>query len=171
MIDRSKGAGVSIPTRSTLWDSSWPKLVDDQHRARVLGYLEDRFGISRSAFDGFILLERPQSYWLLTRSPHVEKLARLGVHTTGIPLLRKKKGHLKPTTTAIQAFGARGTKNVVHLNREQLTDLLTGNGLSLPLSVSSGYVILAHERHVLGCGLYTRGRLVSQIPRSYLPHR
>lgn len=135
----------------------------------LLGYFEDRFGIGLSAFDDFHLLERPHGYWLLTCSPHVEKLMKLRVHTAGIPVLRKMKKHLKPTTAAIQIFGTRATKNVVNLSKQQFAHVLRQDGLSLSLAVPPGYVILAHHQHILGCGLYTGERLVNQIPRSYLP--
>jgi NOL1/NOP2/fmu family ribosome biogenesis protein len=169
MIDKWRDAGVSTPTRSTPWDSSWPKFVDDPARTELLGYFENRFGIATSALDGFILLEGSHTYWLLTRSPHVKELAKLSVRTAGIPVLRKMKGQLKPTTAALQAFGARATKNVVPLTREQLTQVFTQDGISLALAIPPGYVILTHHQHIVGCGLYTGRRLVSQIPRSYLP--
>ena len=171
MIDRWNDAGASTLTNSTLWDSSWPKLVDDPRRSKLLGYFEDRFGIGVSAFDGFILWERPRAYWLLTLSRHVQKLKGLRVHTTGIPVLRKIKQHLKPTTTAIQVFGARAIKNVVILDRQQLTHLLRNHGISLSPPITPGYVILTYHQQVLGCGLYTGRRLLSQIPRSYLPRQ
>ncbi len=167
MIGKWTSAGVFTPTRSTPWDSSWPKYVEDRRRGELLGYFTDRFGIGLSSFEGFRLLESRRTYWLLTQSPHVEKLKSLKVHTAGIPVLRKSKTYLKPTTAALQMFGFRASRNVVNLDRQQLDRLLTDNQISLSLSMTPGYVILAHHRHILGCGLYIEGRLLSQIPRSY----
>lgn len=169
MIIRWNGAGASTLTSSTLWGSSWPRFVDDPRRSEVLKYFEDRFGIGLDVFQSFGLLESPQAYWLLSLSPQVEKLKRLRIHTAGIPVLRKMKQELKPTTTAIQIFGNRATKNIVNLNRQQAADLLKNEEMPFPSSMAPGYVILAYRRHFLGCGLYTGRRLLSQIPRSYLP--
>jgi NOL1/NOP2/fmu family ribosome biogenesis protein len=137
----------------------------------VLGYFEERFGIDLSAFDGFILFERPQAFWLLSDSPHLRELAHLRIRTTGIPVLRKIQHRLKPTTSAIQIFGATAVRNVVDLRPEQVLHILKGGGMNLDLPLSSGYVILAQGTHILGCGLYTGTRLLSQIPRSYFPRR
>jgi NOL1/NOP2/fmu family ribosome biogenesis protein len=134
-----------------------------------LRYFEERFGIPLGVFEGFILLERPQAYWLMTQSPHVEKLTGLKIRSTGIPVLRKIKQRLKPTTAAIQTFGSTASKNVVTLDRRKLSRLLKPTPLRISLPISPGYIILAHENHVLGCGLYTGQRLLSQIPKSYMP--
>jgi len=166
MTDRSTDAGASTRTSSTPWDSSWPGFVGDPGRSSVLGYFEDRFGIGLGTFDGFLLLERPQAYWLLTHSPHVQKLKRLRVHNIGIPLLRKMKQHLKPTTTAIQIFGPRATRNVLDLDRHQLALVLGQKEISMCLPPTVGYVILTYHQHVIGCGLYTGRKLLSQIPQS-----
>lgn len=170
MINKWNDVGASTPTRSTLWDSSWPRLVGGPRRSKLLGYFQNRFGIDLHVFDHLILLERPQAYWLLTHSPHVLKLKKLKVHNTGIPALRKMKDHIKPTTTAIQMVGANATKNVVILEKEQLVRVLTEGNVSLSLPVSRGYVILAYDHHTLGCGLYTGSKLIGQIPRSYISY-
>jgi NOL1/NOP2/fmu family ribosome biogenesis protein len=169
MIERWNDAGESTPTNSTPWGSSWPQFVDDPRRSELLGYFEDRFGIGVSSFEGFTLWERPQAYWLLTSSAHIQKLERLRVHTTGIPVLRKLKRGLKPTTTVLQSFGAKAVKNIVNLGTQQLMHMLSQNAISLPLAMTPGYVILAYHHRILGCGLYTGTRLLSQIPSHHLP--
>jgi NOL1/NOP2/fmu family ribosome biogenesis protein len=169
MINKCDGAGASILTKSTPWDSSWPKFVGDPRRKRLLGYFEDRFGIGLGTFENFAFLERPQGYWLLTLSSHVRLFAKLQIHSAGIPILRKKGKQLKPTTTAIQTFGTMASKNLVNLNDQQILSLLGQQSLSPSLDTTPGYVILAYRSHILGCGLYTKGRVISQIPRAYLP--
>lgn len=121
-------------------------------------------------FEGFALLESPRTYWLLTGSSHIERLKNIKVHTAGVPILRKMKQHLKPTTTALQIFGGRANTGIIHLDDEQLTNLLKHNEIPFSFSITPGYVILAHKNHILGCGLYTGKRLLNQIPRSYLSH-
>ncbi|MBW2057434.1 MAG: hypothetical protein JRH07_01285 [Deltaproteobacteria bacterium] len=137
----------------------------------MLNYFQERFGIVLGAFEGFMLLERPQAYWLLTLSPHAFNLGKLRIHTAGIPVLRRIKNFLKPTTTALQTFGKNATRNVVQCDKHQLARLLKGHGVYTNLSIEPGYVVLCHGDHILGCGLYTGRVLLSQIPRSFLPRR
>ena len=116
-----------------------------------------------------MLLERPHAYWLVSDSPHLYKLSRLKVRVTGVPALRKIQGRLKPTTAVVRVFGLWATKSVVDLDRQRLTDLLHHGHIYLSPSISPGYVILTHETHILGCGLYTGHTLLNQIPRGYRP--
>ncbi|NIQ37769.1 MAG: hypothetical protein GTN81_04170 [Proteobacteria bacterium] len=131
-------------------------------------YFSNRFGLGLSVFEGFTLLESPRTFWLLTGSSHIERLRDIKVHTAGVPILRKMKQRLKPTTTALQIFGGEAKTGIIQLDNEQLTTLLRYNEIPLSFTITPGYVILAHKNHILGCGLYTGKSLLNQIPRSYL---
>jgi NOL1/NOP2/fmu family ribosome biogenesis protein len=145
--------------------------VPEPQRSSVLGYFERRFGIPVTAFVGYHLLERRTTYVLLPASPCLASLASLKVHHVGLPLLRKIRQHLKPTTAALQRFGAQATCNVLDLSAAQVTDLLRTAELALEVDLSPGYVVLRHAGRLLGCGLYTPGRLRSQIPLRLVQHQ
>lgn len=164
-------AGVSTPTTPGRWDSSWPAFVPEPQRRRVLDYFAERFGIPPGCFDDYHLLERRKLYAIMRRSPHLELLASLKVQSLGLPVLRKMGRHLKPTTAALQRFGSQATRNRLELTASQVRSLLQQEVLPLRLDLSPGYVILLHEGHVLGCGLYTPGLLRSQIPRRQAAHQ
>jgi len=158
-------AGVSIPITSIPWDSSWPAFVPEPERSSVLRYFVLRFGIALAVFDGYCLLERRKVYVLVSDSPHLPLLATLQVHSVGLPVLRKLPHHLKPTSIALQRFGGRATRHRVELRSGQVEQLLQEYELPFHTDCQPGYVILLHAGQVLGCGLYTPGRLQSQIPR------
>ena len=170
MIDKWNDAGASIPTTSTRWDSSWPRFVDTTRRIELIGWFTDRFGVSPSFFAGFAFLETRQAYWLLSDSPHLDKLRRLRVHRTGVPVLRKIQNRLKPTTSAVRLFGNRATRNVVDLDRAHLMRLLRYGEIHLSSHVTPGYVIVSSQSQILGCGLFTGRKLLNQIPRGYRPY-
>jgi NOL1/NOP2/fmu family ribosome biogenesis protein len=71
----------------------------------------------------------------------------------------------KPTTSALQVFGRHAKKNVVHLCEEEGRAFLAGSSLYLETDCQPGYVVVFYRGEVLGCGLYSRGTLVSQIPK------
>jgi NOL1/NOP2/fmu family ribosome biogenesis protein len=145
--------------------------VPEPQRSRVLGYFETRFGIPVTAFVGYHLLERRKAYVLLAAAPCLADLASLKVHHVGLPLLRKIRQHLKPTTAALQRFGAQASRNILDLSAAQVTDLLRTAELALAVDLCPGYVVLRHAGRLLGCGLYTPGRLRSQIPLRLVQHQ
>ena len=158
-------AGGSTPTRPVRWDSSWPAFVLEPQRSAVLGYFDRHFGMPLTAFADLYLLLRHKAYSLFSATPHVERLAGLQVHSAGLPVLRIMRYHLKPTTVALQRFGHQATRHVLDLSEAQVSTLLHEREQPVQLDIQPGYVILCHAGHILGCGLYTPGRLRSQLPQ------
>ena len=165
MTQACHSAGASTPTRLVQWDSSWPAFVPEPQRSAVLGYFTARFGIPLHAFDGLCLLRRHRTYRLCSATPALHHLATLHVHSVGLPVLRRIRHHLKPTTVALQRFGNQAICHVLDLSDTQLRTLLHEREQALHLDIPPGYVILRHTGHILGCGLYTPGRLRSQLPQ------
>lgn len=131
----------------------------------ILGYFVQRFGIPLSVFHDYHLLERRTTYVLLRHISTLEELASLQVQGVGLPVLRKMPRHLKPTSVALQCFGMHAGRNRVELSADAARLLLHGQDLAVDLDSAPGYVVLVYDGHVLGCGLYTPGRLRSQVPR------
>ena len=165
MTSACRFAGASTPTRPAPWDSSWPAFVPEPPRSTVLGYFTARFGMPLTAFDDLCLLLRHKLYSLCSAIPHMERLAVLQVHSVGLPVLRIIRHHLKPTTAALQCFGSQATCHMLDLSDSQFVALLHTREQPLHLDIQPGYVILRHDGHILGCGLYTPGRLRSQLPQ------
>jgi NOL1/NOP2/fmu family ribosome biogenesis protein len=123
-----------------------------------------------TVFAHYALLEYRKVYTLVPNSPHLALLATLKVHSVGLPVLRKTPRSLKPTTAALQRFGQQATRHMLELSVAQIAQLLQEHELPLHIDWPPGYIILLHAGHVLGCGLYTPGRLRSQIPRRQSVH-
>jgi len=139
--------------------------VLEPQRSTILGYFDKRFGIPLITFASFCLLLRHKTYCLLSVTSHIERLAGLQVHSVGLPVLRSIRHHLKPTTAALQYFGVEARRHVLDLSETQVITLLHEREQPLDLDMQPGYVILRHAGHILGCGLYTPGRLRSQLPQ------
>ena len=169
-------AGASTPTTPARWDSSWPAFVTDPQRSAVLEYFESRFGIPLATFETFYLLERRHGYVLLRRSAQTDDMTSLPiislkVQNVGLPIFRKMQHHLKPTTAALQRFGAHATRNIVDLSPSQTVTLFRHQTYDTEMALTPGYVLLRSEGHLLGCGLYTPGRLRSLIPQRQVSHQ
>jgi NOL1/NOP2/fmu family ribosome biogenesis protein len=165
MSPPSTSVGASTPTNSIQWDSSWPEWLEGAERSHLLGFLQTRFGIPESVFANHHLLRRGSTVWLLSKDDRLMNLASLPVKSVGLPLLRQAKMHLKPTTAALQLFGVYADKNIVSLAQDQLQDLVEKKEIKGEFGISPGYVIIATETIIIGCGLSLPGRLISQFPR------
>lgn len=171
MTNGCSTAGASTPTPPIRWDSSWPAFVPDMQRQTILSFFETRFGIPYNIFEPFALLDRGNVYVLLSRLAPAEAIHSLKLQNAGLPLLRKMPTHLKPTTAAIQRFGAQARKHIVDITADQVRALLQAGVMAYDSSLEPGYVILKQNGHVLGCGLVTPGQLRSLIPKWLVKHQ
>ena len=102
---------------------------------------------------------------MFSKDDRLRDLASLQVESVGMPLLRWVGTHLKPTSVALQLFGAHADKNIVSLPSDQLRDLVKSKEIKSEFAGSPGYVIVASNSVIIGCALYLPGRLISQFPR------
>ena len=156
----------STPTVSTPWDSSWPALAAEADRHFLFSYLEDRFGISRSVFDGYCLFRKNKSWWLLHRSAHLGQCRGLKVSRVGLRAFQQVGAYVKPSTRMVQLLAPQVSKGRFEIHERQLHRLLAGETLPFETTLENGYVILSMKDHVLGLGLLINGKVRSQIPKS-----
>lgn len=136
-------------------------------RSEILVWWDDRFGIPPSVFDGYSFWEKGKGkIWIV--SGDVNSPVR--IQALGMRCLRVRQRFWKPTTNAIQRFGGVATKNRIELASRDAAKFVKGESLLGERDVEDGYVIVLrkiHESpHPIGVGLFTRGELRSQIPKS-----
>ena len=120
-----------------------------------------RFGIAEKAFGGLQFFQKSQSIWAISDLD----LPRLSYEALGMRIMNMKSTPWKPTTSALQMFGKYATKNAVYLNHEEAKAFLAGESLIFTSHLEPGYVIVFYRGDVLGCGLYSHEKLVSQVPK------
>jgi NOL1/NOP2/fmu family ribosome biogenesis protein len=120
-----------------------------------------RFGIPGSIFCSYIFFRKAQSVWAVNEA----SLPRLSYEAIGMRIMNLKDRPWKPTTSALQVFGKHATKNVIHLDPINARIFLEGKTLAIESVCEPGYVVVFYRGEVLGCGLYSHGKLVSQIPK------
>lgn len=137
-------------------------IFEPQDRCWVTSLWLDRFGISNKAFAGYRFFRKAQSVWVI----YDADLPRLSYEALGLRMMSLKDRPWKPTTAALQIFGKHATRNLVHLHEGQARVFLAGESQTIIDSGSEpGYVVVFYRGEVLGCGLYSHGRLVSQLPK------
>ncbi|MGD0951224.1 MAG: hypothetical protein ABR985_02330 [Methanotrichaceae archaeon] len=132
-----------------------------EDRSKIARLWQERFGIPMQVFDCFCFYRRAQNVWAFSDMA----LPRLRYEAIGLRMMNFKEEPWKPTSCALQVFGRHATKNVVHLPSEQSRIFFAGKSQVLEAKVEPGYVVVFYNGDVLGCGLYSHGKLVSQLPK------
>jgi len=141
--------------KSTQWDSSWPRLLNQIERKDVLSYLEHEFGFPPGLFMPFDLLRTSRTIYLFRRIKGITVLQDLKIQNLGLPAIRQLGKHLKPTTQFVQVFGAFAKKNVLDLDEKQLIDLAEKGEIVMPISLKKGFYIIKNGPYFWGLALLT----------------
>lgn len=120
----------------------------------------DRFGLPPEVLSGLTFLRRGRMIWAFSRLP-----PDLACETVGLRIMSLRESPWKPTTNALQLWGRQASRNAVHLDELEMKRYVAGETQELEADVEDGYVAVLYQGEVLGCGLYARGRLISQLPK------
>lgn len=132
-----------------------------------IGELWQRFAIPEELRARFRFWQRgKRMVWLAW--PEAWPFFSVPLEGVGIPLLQQIGTGVKPKTHALQYLAPYVRANVVELpDREAARRFLSGQSQNLHAeSASPGYVLVRFGRFALGCGLWARGQLHSQIPKA-----
>ncbi|HOK57761.1 MAG TPA: hypothetical protein PK659_03185 [Methanothrix sp.] len=127
----------------------------------VVSMWRERFGISEDVFKGFGFFRRGRMIWAFS----LPEIPPFRCESIGMRVISMRESPWKPTTYALQLWGRHARKNVIDLNDEMARRFFAGESLELRAQVERGYVVVTHMGSVIGCGLYTPGKLISQLPR------
>jgi NOL1/NOP2/fmu family ribosome biogenesis protein len=118
-------------------------------------------------FGDYGFFRRKKTWWMVRLSPYISDAATLKVSAVGLKAFTRVGRFIKPTTEMIQVFGNKASKACFDIGKEDLDKLLSGEDLVREITNEDGYVILRHEKDILGLGLQVNGRICSQLPRHY----
>lgn len=135
-------------------------------RAAVLEWWDDRFAMEPDSFADFTFWEKGAGrVWAL----HHELAGPVRIEALGLPILRTRQEFWKPTTEAVQRFGAEATRNVIELDTTAAERFVAGEDQDVQWEGDWGYLIAAHEIaggvEPIGVGLFTYGTLQSMVPK------
>ncbi len=130
-------------------------------RSEVAELMESRFGIPPAAFEGVNFYRKGRNVWAFS----LPEIPDIRCESVGLRFLSVRGRVPKPTTYALQLFGHLATKNSVDLSASQAEKFIAGDRQRLEAELEDGYVVVSYRGEVLGCGLYARGELASQLPK------
>lgn len=148
--------------------ASEPRPLRGADRQEILAWWAERFGVPEEVFEPYDFFATGKgTIWALRRSERAPGgIKGLRYEALGMVIMRRRKLGWKPTTNAIQVFGRYAKKNVVELNEAQMRAFVAGEAVRGPFpGIEEGYVIVRYRGVPLGCGLYRRGMLISQVPK------
>jgi hypothetical protein len=139
--------------------------------------LVERLGMAPEVLADLRLLCTSKVVWAIRKGDALEEaLDVFRAERTGLPLIRRVGKHWKPTTAALQAFGAHLTRGIASLSAAELERLVTEGSLrGTREELDEGYVAIRGPDGIIGCGLYLdpmpeeekkEGLLRSQLPKA-----
>ncbi|HOT07138.1 MAG TPA: hypothetical protein PLI05_07320 [Methanotrichaceae archaeon] len=149
-------------SRSWSRGEGWAQLPREQ----VADMWHERFGTPEDLFIGLGLFRRGRMVWAFSQS----QIPPFCCETVGLRIMSLRDPPWKPTTYALQMWGHLATRNVIRLDRQSAMAFFAGQTQSVDQTaveapLESGYVVVCHGEDVLGCGLYSQGRLICQLPK------
>ena len=148
--------------------SAKPRPLGKAGRREVVAWWAERFCVPEEVFEPYeFFITGKGTIWALRRSERAPRgVEGLRYEALGMVIMRKGKLGWKPTTNAIQVFGRYARKNVVELGEAQMRAFVAGEAVRGPFpGLEEGYVVVCYRGIPLGCGLYRRGVLLSQVPK------
>jgi NOL1/NOP2/fmu family ribosome biogenesis protein len=135
-------------------------------RAEVLAYFEDRYGVEPDSFRDHTFWEKGAGrVWAFSG----ELSTPQRIEALGLPILRTRQEHWKPTSVGVRRFCRSASANVLVLDRAGAAAFVSGETLEPAWAGDWGYLIvaqvLAGRREPIGVGLYVHGELQSKIPK------
>lgn len=135
-------------------------------REEILQWWDQRYAIGREGLAEFTFWEKGAGrIWAL----HHDLPGPIRVESLGLPVLRTRQEHWKPTTDAVMRFGEWADRNVIVLEEHAAKRFLAGEDQDRDWDGDWGYLIVAHELAgsvaPIGVGLFTYGTLQSMIPK------
>ncbi len=129
-------------------------------RDEILTWLARQFGVPPSALAGAEFVERADGeIWIASAACAEVGHAR---RPPGLRAARRTPDGLKPTSAFLTSLDAQITSGRIDVDEVTLRQLLLGR--RLPTEAADGYVALAHNGLVFGCGGVTNGALRCLLP-------
>ena len=144
--------------------------INNEIEEEIYTYLNNRFGLHKNLFSSYS--------WYTGNSSNIylgpkQIESKLNISSPGIVALRKSKTY-KPTTNFLQLFGSFIKKSVFNIPSKETVDFCQGKDI-IPTShdyehLIPGFVAVAYEKRILGCGHWNGKTLSCLIPKSRQTH-
>lgn len=149
-----------------------PETADDREvrgratRSAVLDYFDERYDVAPETFDNHSFWEKGAGrIWAFSGTLSAPQRTE----ALGLPILRTRQEHWKPTSVGVRRFCRGASSNVLVLDRSEAAQFASGETIEPAWDGEWGYLIVAHilagRVEPIGVGLYVHGELQSKLPK------
>ncbi len=137
-------------------------VLNDAARQESIAYLDARFGVSPTRFADAVFFEpSPGEIWIASEQASLGGMPH-SRRPPGLRALRRTPNGLKPTSAFLVSLGPSVAASRLALDCDSLRQLLLGR--RIPCRHDDGYVAIAFDESVVGCGSVSDGNVHCLIP-------
>ena len=158
------GRTITTPEGSSLRNSVEFRLHENQ--ALIPEWCHWHFGMRLTTFKDYRFWQKigRTEIWIAPKDN--EPFALGCLVSFGMLVMRRDPPRGKPTSIFLQRFGSNASRNIVHLNDEQLAHYVRREAVEIEAKqLSYGDCVVAHGRQILGCGRYEDGYVRNAWPK------
>jgi NOL1/NOP2/fmu family ribosome biogenesis protein len=132
------------------------RILNNKEVKEILEQLREHFGYEGKPEYVWMLAEKKERLYIFTRDLAKLDTSNVMIDSMGL-YVASVEGQIRLTIEGSQLFGPHCTKNIIDLDRGELTRWLMGERLTLatlalPQQPVSGVVIVRHDGRFVGCG-------------------
>jgi len=135
------------------------KILNSREIKAIYKQLEEQFGNKKKLDFGFLENNKDKIFLISKKYAELDT-KRLRVNNLGMYFAKRQIDGIRLSIEGSQMI--EPTKNIIQLNKEQMEQWLKGE--DIPFEHETAYVIVKHNKDVLGCG-----RVVNNILRNMVP--
>lgn len=150
-------------------------ILNSKETKNILEKLESQFGwdVIKSELDFAFLTNNDNRIYVVTKDLGKIPFDDMKIDSAGIYFGEIYKDQIRLSIEGAQIVGAKASKNVFELTKEQMNDWIMGKDIDFE-DTGSGFIIVEYlnpktaKKDILGCGKYNKqtGKLVNYVSKS-----
>jgi len=141
------------------------KVLRGSERKKILKILDEKFGFN-DLKNFYILKSGKNRIRIISKDFERVDLRGMRIKFLGLEFgILTKDDEFRLTIEGSQFVGKGAKKNILEVERNVGKQWMSGRTPRVTGNVENGFVIVKHERHILGCGRYAEGKLWSFVPK------
>ncbi|MBT4175025.1 hypothetical protein HOC80_03320 [archaeon] len=136
------------------------KILNSREIKAIYKQLEEQFGNKKKLDYGFLENNKDKIFLISKKYAELDT-KRLRVNNLGMYFAKRQIDGIRLSIEGSQMI--EPTKNIIQLNKEQMEHWVKGE--DFPFEHETAYVIIKHNKDVLGCGRVVKNTLRNMVPK------
>jgi NOL1/NOP2/fmu family ribosome biogenesis protein len=144
------------------------KFLNNKEVKAIASIVKNQWG-AQLPQDYFFILRKDGDLFLVNRSIEKLDLSPLRINSLGLYIGELRNNELRLSIEGSQLIGPTAAKNVIKINKTQLSQWLRGEDFDIGDMENIGsscYVILKHQKDFVGCGKISNGNVLNFVPKT-----